>query len=687
MSYYKKMRDDEGFIIRHFAGAVCYQADGFMDKNNDALQPDAQDMIDQSKDPFCVNLYKGVVRPKKGKMALISLGNKFKKALAELMTKLESTRSTFIRCIKPNQEKQPKLFKGGEILSQLQCAGMVSVLDLMQGGFPSRTAFKDLYDMYASILPPVLKALDPRTFAQALFKALGLSEDDFQFGVSKVFFRPGKFAEFDTIMKADPENLKQLVGKVIAWLVKQRWKKISWSVVSCLKFAAKIRSRAGAIVLMQSVVRMYITSSVNVARYKAVKQLRVMYGSIPALEEGIQKLKSKDKLQGEIEKVRDEIAGSIKNVKSSDATTREEISAMTDKIQAMVDKVVSKTQKAMAKEKLAAEAEALKKKAEEMEKARLQKLKEEEERKAREANLDNEKAMAAEQKIADAQAEKDQEAALIAAEKEKNSSKAQGKLAAERKAEMEEEAILEQERRDQELAMRLAMDEGEGADGALSDEARKVAKAGAGQQKRRRSVNRNKQQFMSKKQAALHKKHDLSRWKYADLRDTINTSVDVELLEACREEFHRRLKVYHAWKTKNNNKKSRPGSTRAPSEVHAAAASRSSAPQPKKKKKASSRPQRFFRIPFMRADGKATEKKKGWWFAHFDGQWIARQMELHPDKPPVLLKAGVNDMEMCELSLDETGLARKRGAEILAREFEEEWTKCGGKPYSRAAKK
>jgi len=27
--------------------------------------------------------------------------------------------------------------------------------------------------------------------------------------------------------------------------------------------------------------------------------------------------------------------------------------------------------------------------------------------------------------------------------------------------------------------------------------------------------------------------------------------VEVELLEGCREEFHRRLKVYHDWKTKN----------------------------------------------------------------------------------------------------------------------------------------
>ena len=41
MSYYKSLRDEEGFIIRHFAGAVCYQTDDFINKNNDALSFDA----------------------------------------------------------------------------------------------------------------------------------------------------------------------------------------------------------------------------------------------------------------------------------------------------------------------------------------------------------------------------------------------------------------------------------------------------------------------------------------------------------------------------------------------------------------------------------------------------------------------------------------------------------------------
>jgi myosin-6 len=39
------------------------------------------------------------------------------------------------------------LFEGGSILSQLECAGMVSVLTLMQDGWPSRAPFYEVYDM------------------------------------------------------------------------------------------------------------------------------------------------------------------------------------------------------------------------------------------------------------------------------------------------------------------------------------------------------------------------------------------------------------------------------------------------------------------------------------------------------------------------------------------------------------
>lgn len=44
------------------------------------------------------------------------------------------------------------------------------------------------------------------------------------------------------------------------------------------------------------------------------------------------------------------------------------------------------------------------------------------------------------------------------------------------------------------------------------------------------------------------------------------TLVDIELLAACREEFHRRLKVYHAWKSKNK-KRNTDTEMRAPKSV------------------------------------------------------------------------------------------------------------------------
>ena len=58
-------------------------------------------------------------------------------------------------------------------------------------------------------------------------------------------------------------------------------------------------------------------------------------------------------------------------------------------------------------------------------------------------------------------------------------------------------------------------------------------------------------------------------------------------------------------------------------------------------------PQRYFRIPFVRNTEQNMNPefaKKGWWYAHFDGQYIARQMELHPDKIPLMLVAGMKTL-------------------------------------------
>lgn len=160
-------------------------------------------------------------------------------------------------------------------------------------------------------------------------------------------------------------------------------------------------------------------------------------------------------------------------------------------------------------------------------------------------------------------------------------------------------------------------------------------------------------------------KYDLSKWKYSELRDTINTSCDIELLEvskififkwktiysnyksllkACKHEFHRRLKVYHAWKAKNRKRTTMEENERAPRSIMDAAKT------PPKVYKSQENgiangitTHRYFRIPFMRPaliKNGLSDGKRGWWYAHFDGQYVARQMEIHPEKTPILLSAG-----------------------------------------------
>lgn len=51
-------------------------------------------------------------------------------------------------------------------LPSLFWLGMVSVLDLMQGGFPSRAPFHELYNMYKQYMPDKLTRLNPRLFCK-----------------------------------------------------------------------------------------------------------------------------------------------------------------------------------------------------------------------------------------------------------------------------------------------------------------------------------------------------------------------------------------------------------------------------------------------------------------------------------------------------------------------------------------
>ncbi|XP_052043702.1 unconventional myosin-VI isoform X2 [Apodemus sylvaticus] len=682
LAVHRNLRDDEGFIIRHFAGAVCYETTQFVEKNNDALHMSLESLICESRDKFIRALFESSTnnnkdtKQKAGKLSFISVGNKFKTQLNLLLDKLRSTGASFIRCIKPNLKMTSHHFEGAQILSQLQCSGMVSVLDLMQGGFPSRASFHELYNMYKKYMPEKLARLDPRLFCKALFKALGLNEVDYKFGLTKVFFRPGKFAEFDQIMKSDPDHLAELVKRVNLWLVCSRWKKVQWCSLSVIKLKNKIKYRAEACIKMQKTIRMWLCKRRHKPRIDGLVKVGTLKKRLDKFNEVVSALKDgKPEVNRQIKDLEISIDALMAKIKST-MMTREQIQKEYDALVKSSEELLSALQKKKQQEE---EAERLRRIQEEMEKERKRRQEDEERRRKEEEERRMKLEMEAKRKQEEEERKKRED------DEKRIQAEVEAQLARQREEESQQQAVLAQECRDRELALRIAQNESE----LISDEAQ------GDMALRREQMAKEMSDILSRgpavqatKAAAGTKKHDLSKWKYAELRDTINTSCDIELLAACREEFHRRLKVYHAWKSKNK-KRNTETEQRAPKSVTDYAQQNPAAQLSARQQEIEmNRQQRFFRIPFIRPADQYKDpqnKKKGWWYAHFDGPWIARQMELHPDKPPILLVAGKDDMEMCELNLEETGLTRKRGAEILPRQFEEIWERCGGIQYLQSA--
>ncbi|XP_043294919.1 unconventional myosin-VI isoform X2 [Cervus elaphus] len=702
LAVHRNIRDDEGFIIRHFAGAVCYETTQFVEKNNDALHMSLESLICESRDKFIRELFESSTnnnkdtKQKAGKLSFISVGNKFKTQLNLLLDKLRSTGASFIRCIKPNLKMTSHDFEGAQILSQLQCSGMVSVLDLMQGGFPSRASFHELYNMYKKYMPDKLARLDPRLFCKALFKALGLNEVDYKFGLTKVFFRPGKFAEFDQIMKSDPDHLAELVKRVHHWLICSRWKKVQWCSLSVIKLKNKIKYRAEACIKMQKTVRMWLCKRRHKPRIDGLVKVGTLKKRLDKFNEVVSALKDgKPEMNKQVKDLEISIDALMAKIKST-MMTREQIQKEYDALVKSSEVLLSALQKKKQQEE---EAERLRRIQEEMEKERKRREEDEQRRRKEEEERRMKLEMEAKRKQEEEERKKRED------DEKRIQAEVEAQLARQREEESQQQAVREQERRDRELALRIARSEAE----LISEEAQADPAAlrsldfhpvtskinGTRRTMTPEQMAKEMSEILSRgpavqatKAAAGAKKHDLSKWRYAELRDTINTSCDIELLAACREEFHRRLKVYHAWKSKNK-KRNTETEQRAPKSVTDYAQQNPAAQLPARQQEIEmNRQQRFFRIPFIRPADQYKDpqnKKKGWWYAHFDGPWIARQMELHPDKPPILLVAGKDDMEMCELNLEETGLTRKRGAEILPRQFEEIWERCGGIQYLQSA--
>ncbi|XP_039950836.1 myosin heavy chain, muscle isoform X18 [Bactrocera tryoni] len=214
------------FAIGHYAGVVAYNITGWLEKNKDPLNDTVVDQFKKSQNKLLVEIFadhpgqsggaeqsKGGRGKKGGGFATVS--SAYREQLNSLMTTLRSTQPHFVRCIIPNEMKQPGVVDAHLVMHQLTCNGVLEGIRICRKGFPNRMVYSDFKMRYQILNPRGIKDLeDPKKASKILIESTELDEDQYRLGNTKVFFRAGVLGQME-------EFRDERLGKIMSWM--QGW--------------------------------------------------------------------------------------------------------------------------------------------------------------------------------------------------------------------------------------------------------------------------------------------------------------------------------------------------------------------------------------------------------------------------------------------------------------------------------
>uniref|UniRef100_A0A1I7SAS3 Unconventional myosin-Va n=1 Tax=Bursaphelenchus xylophilus TaxID=6326 RepID=A0A1I7SAS3_BURXY len=184
------------FTVRHFAADVSYTVTGFLNKNKDTVNERLLEVVGKTQFGFLKEILEdSLIQLQAGSKRKKTVGIQFRDSLKELITVLSSTRPHYVRCIKPNDEKERFTFEPKRAIQQLRACGVLETVRISATGYPSRWSYDDFQRRYA-VLYPSGRHLKPKAFAKEACERW-LEPEKFALGASKIFFRTGQVAALE----------------------------------------------------------------------------------------------------------------------------------------------------------------------------------------------------------------------------------------------------------------------------------------------------------------------------------------------------------------------------------------------------------------------------------------------------------------------------------------------------------
>nr|XP_032661317.1 unconventional myosin-Ih [Chelonoidis abingdonii] len=185
----RKSIDWVDFRLLHYAGEVTYCVVGFLEKNNDLLYRNLKEVLCKSKNGIIKECFLPSELDNRRRPETVA--TQFKNSLASLIEILMSKEPSYIRCIKPNEGKEPGKFDDVLIRHQVKYLGLMEHLRVRRAGFAYRRKYELFLQRYKSLCP----ATWPHWHGPAadgverLIKHIGYKPEEYKLGRTKIFIR------------------------------------------------------------------------------------------------------------------------------------------------------------------------------------------------------------------------------------------------------------------------------------------------------------------------------------------------------------------------------------------------------------------------------------------------------------------------------------------------------------------
>ncbi|XP_038572129.1 unconventional myosin-Vb isoform X2 [Micropterus salmoides] len=282
--HFRKPRmSNSAFIVLHFADMVQYECDGFLDKNRDTVFEELINILKASQSELVAELFQqqgnvssvanGGVRSGKRptREHKLTVGFQFRQSLQMLMDTLNSTTPHYVRCIKPNDLKEPFMFDPRRTVQQLRACGVLETIRISAAGYPSRWTYEEFFSRYRLLLRGLQSQEKAQASCRQVLPQLIPDPDQYCFGKTKVFFRAGQVALLERL-RAERLRVSAVIiqSRVRGWLARIRYSRICWATVTLQRYCRGALARRLALTLRYTMAALVIQKTY---RMVVVRQL------------------------------------------------------------------------------------------------------------------------------------------------------------------------------------------------------------------------------------------------------------------------------------------------------------------------------------------------------------------------------------------------------------------------------